>query len=94
MRPILDYLHWIDPYGRPNGDPDRVPGAVFRIVLHYTDGTEKVYCQKADQYMQVNGGPWLTIDPEKALTLSRIVGELESDTFLSKGTVQQHRSFY
>lgn len=79
MRAILNYLRWIDPYGTPMEDPETVPGSLFRIVMGFSDGSEKVYLQKADRYMQIDGQPWLTIDPEKALTLSKMLGEMESD---------------
>ena len=79
MRAVLNYLRWIDPYGTPETDPDTARGGLFRIILHLADGTETVYLQKADQFMQADGGPWLTIDPDKAKTLTQIVAEMESD---------------
>ena len=79
MRAILNYLRWIDPYGKPEADPETTRGSLYRITLHISDGTETVYLQKADQYMQVGEGPWLTIDPNRAKTLHRIVSEMESD---------------
>lgn len=79
MRAILNYLRWIDPYGKPTIDPDTTRGSLFRIALQLSDGTQTVYLQKADQFMQINDGPWLTIDPERAGTLSQIVEKMESD---------------
>ena len=79
MRAILNYLRWIDPYGAPEEDPETVTGSSFRITLEYSDGCQKDYLQKADRFMQEDGGGWKKIDPEKALTLSQIVGEMESD---------------
>ena len=79
MRAILNYLRWIDPYGNPQVDPEQVDGILFRIVMVFSDGSEKVYLQKADRYMQVDGAPWKTVDPQKALTLSQILGQMKSD---------------
>ena len=79
MRAILNYLRWIDPYGKPEIDPETTRGGLFRITLHLSDNTETVYLQKSDQFMQVDGGPWLTIDPSQAKTLHQIVVEMESD---------------
>ena len=79
MRAILNYLRWIDPYGVPQEDPEQVDGTLFRIVMIFSDGSEKVYLQKADRYMQIDGAPWKTVDPQKALTLSQILGQMKSD---------------
>ena len=79
MRAILNYLRWIDPYGKPEADPEKIEGSLFQIVLTFSDSSEKVYLQKADRYMQIDGKQWQTIDPERALTLSKMLGEMESD---------------
>lgn len=79
MRAVLNYLRWIDPYGPPEEDPETVSGSSFRITLEYSDGCRKDYVQKADRYMQEDGGNWEKIDPKKALTLSQIIGVMESD---------------
>lgn len=79
MRAVLNYLRWIDPYGAPQEDPETVTGSSFHIVLSYSDGCEKMYLQKADRFMQTDGGIWKTIDPKKAQTLSQILGQMESD---------------
>ena len=79
MRAILHYLRWIDPYGTPSEDPEMAQGSTFRIVVLCANGSEKIYLQKADRFMQVDGAPWKTIDPERAITLSQMVGEMESD---------------
>ena len=79
MRAILHYLRWIDPYGTPEENPETAEGSLFRIVVRCDNGSEKVYLQKAERYMQVSGGPWLKINPNNALTLSKMIGEMESD---------------
>ena len=79
MRAILNYLRWVDPYGKPETDPETARGGLYRITLHLSGDTESIYLQKADQFMQVDGGPWLTIDPDRAKTLRQILTEMESD---------------
>lgn len=80
MQQILLYLRQISPYGIPAQDPEEVPGSVFYITLHYSDGTQKVYQQRADRFMRINGGPWKRIDPKRAVKLSQILGMMDSDT--------------
>lgn len=79
MRAVLNYLRWIDPYGVPQEDPSTVSGSSFRIILSYSDGREKLYLQKADRYLMEEGQSWKQIDPDKAMTLGQILGEMESD---------------
>ena len=79
MRAILNYLRWIDPYGTPAEDPENVAGSEYHIVLHFSDDSQKVYRQKADRFMQVSGAPWKNINPENAMTLGKILGQMESD---------------
>lgn len=79
MRAILNYLRWIDPYGPPEVDPDKISGSTFSIVLFYSNGQEKLYLQKADNYMLEEGLPWRKIDPNRAMTLGKMMGEMESD---------------
>ena len=61
MTQVLNYLRLIDPYGRPAVDPEIVGGSQFYIELAYSDGSSKVYRQKAARYMQIDGGDWKTI---------------------------------
>ena len=79
MKQVLNYLRLIDPYGRPAVDPEMVGGSQFYIELAYSDGSSKIYRQKADRYMQIDGGDWKTIDPARAEELSLLLGQMESD---------------
>ena len=80
MQQILWYLRKISPYGTPAEDPDQVQGSDFYITLRYSDNTQKVYQQRDDRFMRIDGGPWKRIDPKQAVMLSRILGTLDSDT--------------
>lgn len=79
IRQILDYLRYIDPYGVPQEDPESVTGRIFYITLIYTDGSERIYEQRADQYLRINGGDWKRIDSHKALYLSGLLAMMASD---------------
>ena len=79
MRAILHYLRWIDPYGTPEEDPEAAEGSLYKIIVRCANGTEKVYLQKADRFMRIGGGQWLKINPNNALTLSKMIGEMDSD---------------
>ena len=79
IRQILGYLRYIDPYGTPKEDPEQAEGRQFDITLVYSDGSQRLYQQRADRYMRVDGGPWKQIDPQKALILSGMLGMMPSD---------------
>ena len=79
IRNILAYLRYIDPYGTPREDPEQVSGRIFDIYVVYSDGSKRLYQQRADRYMRINGGPWKMIDPQKALALSGLFGMMSSD---------------
>ena len=78
MSVILHYLRFIDPYGTPQEIPEQVKGSEFHILLTYSDGSEKLYRQRADRYLMKDGN-WKCIDPKKAQELSRILSQMESD---------------
>ncbi len=79
VRAVLNYLRWLDPYGKPEENPDTVSGSSFQITLEYSDGCEKHYVQKADRFLLEDGKPWRRIDPKRAQTLSQILGKMASD---------------
>ena len=79
IRNILAYLRYIDPYGTPKEDPEQAAGRIFDIYVIYSDGSQHLYEQRADQYMRIDGGPWKLIDSQKALTLSGLFGMMPSD---------------
>lgn len=79
IRQILDYLRFIDPYGIPYEDPAQAEGRNYYITLVYSDGSQRVYHQRADMYMRIDGGPWKRIDPQKALILSGLFGMMPGD---------------
>ncbi len=79
MKRIMTYLRLIDPYGDPEEDPETAGGSEIRILLSYTDGSEKTYRQIGNRYLMEDGGVWQKIDPAKAEELGQILGQMESD---------------
>ena len=79
IRHILEYLRYIDPYGIPREDPELAQGRNFTITLIYSDGSQHIYQQRADQYLRKDGGKWQRIDPQKALILSGLYTMMPSD---------------
>ncbi len=79
IRHILDYLRYIDPYGIPQEDPEQAQGRIYYITLIYSDGSRRIYEQRADQYLRVEGGVWKRIDPQKALYLSGLFSMMPGD---------------
>lgn len=79
IRQILDYLRYIDPYGRPKEDPEQAQGRDYVITVIYSDGSQQQYHQRADRFLRVDQGPWKRIDPQKALYLSGILGMMITD---------------
>ena len=77
---IVGYLRYIDPYGTPDENPEKVSGSNFVITLDYSDGSHKTYHQRADRFMRVDNGPWKRVESQKAIELSRILGTLPSDS--------------
>lgn len=76
---ILGYLRYIDPYGIPREDPETVSGRDYYIRVIYSDGSYRLYHQRADRYLRIDGGKWKRIDPEKALYLSGLLGMMPSE---------------
>lgn len=79
IRHILDYLRYVDPYGIPKEDPELVRGRIYYITLIYSDGSERFYEQRDDQYLRVGGGQWKRIDPQRALYLSGLFSMMPSE---------------
>ena len=79
MQQIMNYLRRIDPYGKPEEDPETASGSDFHIELSYSDGSRQHYRQKSDRFMQGADGIWRCIDSGKATRLSEILGRLPSD---------------
>lgn len=77
IQAVLNYLRRLKTYTPRDIAPDTFRGDAFRIILHRSDGTQTVYHQIADGYLQKNGGRWLRTDPVHGSSLLRLLEELE-----------------
>lgn len=78
MRAVLNYLRTLETFAPTLIAADTFRGDAFRITLHRSDGTQAVYYQIADGYLQKDGGPWLKTDSRHASALLRLLEALPS----------------
>lgn len=79
MKSVLLYLRLLRPLYTPEEDPDTINGDVYEITLHYSDGQEKTYRQKAHRYISMDRRPWQTVDPDHAAGLYKLMQHYPSD---------------
>ncbi len=79
MSSVLNYMRRLEGHGPPDTDPERILGDAYKIILHLSDGQQRVYYQRADRYFSRCCGPWEVIDPVQAAALSAMVDTMPSD---------------
>ena len=79
VRSVLNYLRLLKTYGPPDTDPTATEGGKIQITVSFSDGTQRVYDQWADQYLRSDGGPWQLISPEQGQELYLLLTMMESD---------------
>ncbi len=79
LREILNYLRRLDTYAPADIAADTFRSDAFRITLYLSDGSQTVYHQIADGYLQKDGGQWLKTDPKFASSLRRLLLRLEAE---------------
>ena len=79
IRQLLDYIRYVNPYGAPKEDPEAFTDRQYKIILTYSDGSEYMYQQRSDRFFRIGDGPWLSIDPQRALYLSGIMGMMPGE---------------
>lgn len=79
MEAILLYLRTLRRSGTAQVDPQRVEGDHFEILLHYSDGSRRVYYQHADRYLSQDYKPWEQIDHKQAQDLYPLLESMPSD---------------
>lgn len=80
MEYVLLYLRLLKPLGKPDTDPEQINKDVYEITVHLSDGSKKLYRQKAHRYFSRESRPWETIDPAQAAGLYQLMQKLPSDT--------------
>lgn len=73
MQSILLYLRRMQSYAPEAIAPETFRSDAFRIILHRSDGTQTVYHQIADGFVQKNGGVWEKVDARHAASLLRLL---------------------
>lgn len=79
MSCVLNYIRLLKGGGSPESDPEQTQGDVCKITLHLSDGSRRVYHQRAERYLSRDLTPWEKIDPELGKRLLPILESLESD---------------
>lgn len=79
MSDLLNYLRLLKDCGRPETDPEKTLGDACKITLHLSDGSRRVYHQRAGRYLSRDLSPWKKIDPKLGDQLLTILEALESD---------------
>ena len=79
MEMVLLYIRLLQPLYKPEVDPETVPGDVYEITLHYSDGNSRTYRQKAHRFISSDRHPWQTVDPEHAAGLYKLMQHYSSD---------------
>lgn len=79
VQAILGYLRRLNPDFSTPITPDTFRTDAYEIRLNLSDGTQTVYHQIYDEYLQKNGGPWKSIDRVQGGTLLQLLSELPSD---------------
>ena len=59
---VLNYLRCVKYRGKPESNPEALPGELYEITVTNSDGTNRIYRQKENRYLY-RGGSWETIDP-------------------------------
>ena len=78
MSVVLNYLRMLDAYTVVPIESETFRADVFRITVHFSDGSQKIYHQLYNQYLQVDNSNWKKIDPKHGSRLSEIINSLYS----------------
>ena len=59
---VLNYLRCVKYRGKPESNPEDLPGELYEITITNSDGTNRIYRQKENAYLY-RSGSWEKIDP-------------------------------
>lgn len=76
---VLNYLRLQEGTGWTETDPERVAGDVYRIDVCLSDGSHRIYYQRAGKYFSKRCHTWQKTDPEKAAALAELLRKTPSD---------------
>ena len=78
---VLNFMRMQKNLGRPEENPEAVPGDSYTVYVYLTDGKQRVYRQQADRYLQMEGKAWQRIDPKWGGCLYYLLQTLPSDPY-------------
>lgn len=76
---ILYYLYDLEPFGKPQEDPEQIQGDYCRITLGFSNGKTKIYRQVGSRYLSVDSRPWQRIKENQGRILYHLVNHIPSD---------------
>ncbi len=79
MKTVLYYLRNLQPDRSTPITPDTFRTDAYEIRLTLSDGTQTVYHQIYDEFLQKNGGQWKSIDRTQGANLPQMLANLPSD---------------
>lgn len=79
MGAVLTYLRTLDATRSAPIAPETFRTPSYQIQLTLSDGSQTIYRQLHDSYLQKNDGPWHMIDPPKGATLLPLLRLMPSD---------------
>lgn len=79
METVLHYLRNLQPDKYTPITPDTFRTDAYEIRLTLSDGTQTVYHQIYDEFLQKNGGRWKSIDRVQGATLPQMLSIMPSD---------------
>ena len=83
MEYVLLYLRLLKFRGKPDTDPEQINKDIYEITVHLSDGSKKLYKQKAHRYFSRDSRPWEMIDPAQAAGLYLLMQKVPSDPVTS-----------
>ena len=86
LRAVLTYFRTLKLYGNADTEEANLSGSEARVIVFYSDGSQKVFEQRNDQYLRTDDGPWQYIDPDQGQDLLLLLKLLESDSETIKNT--------
>lgn len=81
IQPVLIYLRTLDPMGQPVIDPEDLDTDSWKIVIHRSDGSQRIYRQQGGEYLSRDSGPWVLIDPAVGNRLQVLFHSLKGEYF-------------
>lgn len=79
MGAVLQYIRQLKPSVAVPISPDTFRTDAYRITLFLSDGSQRVYHQLYDMYLQEEGGLWRGIDPSRGSALRQLLMLMEQD---------------